>query len=204
MGTSNFYYKNASRVYAICMNYEQPKLDDDMNETDETETVAPEEYEIKDRLDYIREKLIEGKKFKPVSLDGWDSNSPRSFPATYLAQWSSEKSFNDISVEIILQATANSGYYEGACLDWSLKTYVGGLETDVDYIKEDDFRYSDDANVGLATIMMKHAVKWLNKTTSEMTSDIEKIFEDVCEIKLRHIATFSNGETFYETENKAS
>jgi hypothetical protein len=95
---------------------------------------------------------------------------------------------------------ANSGYYEGACLDYAIQYYVAGNE--VDEVDEDDLSYYGSCNNGLAKIIAPKANAWLEKTKDEITNDLEEVFSKSCGIELRPIATFSNGETIYEPVNK--
>lgn len=201
MGTSNFYYKNASRVYAIGMNYEANKIDDDGNETDEKETVYPDEWEIMDELDNIQENM----KGYEYGFTERVSSYPelRSFPSSPIGTWYIEKQYAGVWIEVHLSVVANSGYYEGACLDYITQLYMGGNE--IDEMNADDLAYySDKINIGLAKSILKHVNKWIDKTRTQMEADAEKLFAEMCGIELSPIATFSNGETIYKQVKKAS
>ena len=86
MGTGNFYYQNASKVYAICMNREMPVLDEEGNETDEMEDYYPEEWEVNDTLEYIQEEM-KSKDYNFCPLDGLNNDAPRSFPSRNIGEW---------------------------------------------------------------------------------------------------------------------
>lgn len=196
MGTSNFYYKNASKVYAVCMPYEDFILDGEGNETDEKETRHPETFEVNDTLDFIRERLSETKNFDCDIKEGWNNNTPRSFPSENLATWTAHKIFGGVSVSIVITAVANSGYYEGACLDWFENIYVAGYERDK--AECDDFEYYGNLNKGISTIIAGAANKWITKTKTAMVYELEKVFDSVSEVKLQQLATMSNGEGVYK------
>lgn len=197
MGTSNFYYKNASKVYAICMNSEQPKLDDDGNETEEMETVYAEQEDYNDTRDYVAEKMKEVEGYNFSTLSGSPNNDLRSFEGSLIGQWSIDKTYGDVNVEVIIVACSRAGYYEGACLDWYIDTYICGYENDD--INADDFEhYSDKMNAGMAKIIAPKANKWIETMKDKMAADLEKVFAECCGIELEVVATFSNGETIYK------
>lgn len=195
MGTSNFYYKNASKVFAINMSREVPVLDDEGNETDETETQHPEQWECQDTLDYIAEQM-EGAEHNFNRVTGWNNDAPRSFPSTFIGKWWMEKSYAGVPIEVQIIATANSGYYEGACLDYDIKTFVSGNE--YDEVDPCDLSYHGNINNGLAKIIAPKANKWIEETKEQLSNDLEKLFAEVCGIVLEKVATFSNGETVYK------
>lgn len=153
--------------------------------------------EVQDTIDNIRERLTEVDTFDTESLDGWDNDAPRSYPVTLLGKWSKRRVFAGVDLEVEIIATANSGYHEGACLDWTAKTYVAGHHYDtVD--PEDLAYYGDKVNKGLSKALAKHANKWLETTVAEVSTEMEKLFDNICGITLNHIGTFSNGEAIYE------
>jgi hypothetical protein len=59
LGTSNFHRVNARNVYAVLMDYEQPVLDDDGEETDELEMRSVDDFEIDDFVENIFQHLKE-------------------------------------------------------------------------------------------------------------------------------------------------
>ena len=195
MGTSNFYYTNASKVFAVCMNREVPVLDDEGNETGETTTEAPERWEIQDTIDNIREQM-KGDKYTYYKDEGWDSSAPRSYPCMNIGRWCVSKEYAGVEIYLTLRASLNSAYYEGACLDWEFDIQVNGSE--VDEVDAEDISYYGTVNSGLAKRIAGYANNWVSKTKEQMVNNLEKIFEEMSEIKLKRVATFSNGETIYE------
>ena len=203
MGTSNFHYKNASRVYAVLMNYEDEILDDNGEPTGETETRYPDEYEVDELKDFIKneiEDLENGQYFNWVK----DTGELRSYPSSYLGSIRSCKSYGDIDIDVYIHAFLRSGYYEGACLDWTLQVDING---NGEYIDDEDIsdaandirKYaSSDMSKGLRTIMAYKAEKWIRSEADRLSGIMENIFSRNSDVEMRKVATFSNGETIYE------
>lgn len=203
MGTSNFHYKNASRVYAVLMNYEDEILDENGEPTGETETRYPEIYEVDELKDFIEneiEDLENGVYYNWVK----DSNELRSFPSSYLGSLRSCKSYGDIDIDVYIHAFIRSGYYEGACLDWTLQVDINGNgeyidDEDIQYAANDIMEYaSSDMSKGLRTIMAFKAEKWIRSEADRLSGIMENIFSRNSDVEMRKVATFSNGETIYE------
>lgn len=201
MGTSNFYYRNASKVFAIGLDYETNVIDEDGNETDEMKTVSCESYEYDEQIENVKYHLEENKgKFSYSECETKSQSDNRNFEASFIASLSTNKSFGDVNVEVEINCFSRSGYYEGACLDWELNINVDGTtEDDVEGIQScfiDGYTYSD-MNAGLLKIQGKNAQKWANKIKNEIVEVVEKSFElsSTCFVRL---ATFSNGETIYQ------
>ncbi len=201
MGTSNFYYKNASKVFVISEDYETPILDDDFNETEETETHSPDLMEFLDTISYIQEKLseIENVKFhKYVSKESQNDN--RNFPAHYIGTIYLTKTIGDIECEINVDCFSRVGYYEAACLDWELDMLIDGCNfDDVNYVNDlfINNTNSHKMNKGMLTIQSKTAEKWFSDTKDNLVKLVEEVFEQ-CSTSYKRLGTFSNGETIYE------
>lgn len=203
MGTSNFHYKNASRVYAVLMSYEDDVLDDNGEPTGEKETVYPDNEMSEEVMSFIRneiEDLENGQYFNWVKGIG----ELRSYPSSYLGSIRSCKSYGDIDIDVYIHAFIRSGYYEGACLDWTLQVDING---NGEYIDDEDIQYaandirecaSSDMSKGLRTIMAYKAEKWIRSEADRLSGIMENIFSRNSEVEMRKVATFSNGETIYE------
>ena len=201
MGTNNFYYRNTSKAFVICENYEQPVLDDDGNETDETTTVCPESWECEDELENITSSLKEQKgKFEYHKYtDLRSEHENRNFPSTYIGTLYTTKNYGDIQCEVEINCFARSGYYEAACLDYETKITV---DNESFYDETPDMldiflSCSPKFNNGMLKIQGGNCEKWCDKTQSEMKEQIEKVFESVSNT-YRKVGSFSNGETIYE------
>ena len=204
MGTSNFYYRNASKVFAIGLDYEQPILDEDGNETDEMESVSCETWEYDEQRDYIFELLKEfhGKNGFDVFQNERRSQLDNSnFSAGYIATISKQKYFGDVNCDVEINCFYRCGYYEGACLDWEIVADFEGItydKRDVDVL--DIFAesvYTRTMNAGMLKIQGTNAQKWFDKTINEMINIVEDCFTKGS-TTFQRVATFSNGETIYE------
>jgi hypothetical protein len=156
MGTSNFYNKNASRVYVVLESYESPILDENGDETDEVEMVCPDSTDCDILSEYVAEVLLEKSTAKGVKFHQFDKKNSyyniRSFGATYLA--SIYKTFVHCGIEfdLTLNAFTRSGYYEAANLDWELELAYGQSNNRYDddlLIEYDDFYYDHIDNRGV-------------------------------------------------------
>ena len=203
MGTSNFHYKNASRVYAVLMSYEDDVLDDNGEPTGEKETVYPDNEMSEEVMSFIRneiEDLENGQYFNWVERIG----ELRSYPSSYLGSIRSCKSYGDIDIDVYIHAFIRSGYYEGACLDWTLQVDING---NGEYIDDKDIQYaandirehaSSYMSKGLRTIIAYKAEKWIRSEADRLSGIMENIFSRNSDVEMRKVATFSNGETIYE------
>jgi hypothetical protein len=155
MGTGNFWNKNASKVFAVLMSYESPVLDDEGNETEETEMVQCEDFEYDDLIDEIKEAL-KASKFNPwvPAKPVWDNE--RQFCGRTIGELSKEEFFGDVSISVTIECVLRSAYYEGANLDWNMSVSIDDYKMDYDDI--DDFKDSfingySDMNKGLRTML---------------------------------------------------
>lgn len=214
MGTGNFYVKNASKVYAVLMNYETEVLDDEgevaVDENGDTimEYRSPDEWDVDCELDYIKERiedtlkddfmvsLYEGQKYKDVGI---------SFSSIYLAQI--EKYYHveecGFDVYFLLTAFLTNGYYEGACLDWEIETYLENYCIDYQDLSDigssvNDYaeRYLEEDSVNVTDVSIK-IQNWLTENINKAITDLEKVYAEVS-TPMQVFASFSNGETMYK------
>lgn len=191
MSTSNFYAKNASKIFVILENYED----------EDGKISIPDEIDFQDTCEYITDQLKENKgKFDFYKYGSYNSREElRSYPSTYLATLYALKTFGSIDTEIELHAFVRSGYYSAACLDWELRINIEGQSFDGDEISEiygyDEY-FAINNNTGMAKIQTKNAVKWIEKTSPALIEQVEKVFKS-CSQSYVVTARFSNGETIY-------
>lgn len=201
MGTSNFHNVNAYNIYAVLMNYEQPICDDDGNETEETETVAPDTWDVDCFIEDIRlqaEALAIKNNIKYYKeLEMKDPHSLRSYGSTALFQLYQAKEFGDVHVEVNINCVARHAYYEGASLDWYVTCTMANeteLIEDMDYeINE----YMSNMNAGMRKIQERNAQAWVESVKDSLIETVEKIFTENS-MPLVVTARFSNGETMYK------
>ena len=223
MGASNFARGNTSKVFAVLMDTEETFKEcsecghkhydyeyslDTLNECEngcegatfeeQTNYISPDEYEYNDLKDYIRETAQEEiKDLKEVWYkEESGSDNDRNYCATNLFSYSTSKMFGDIEVEVSIIGQIVSAYYEGASLDFSVEfndeEYTND-EPDFEWL----FEYQSDMNRGLQVLQNKNAIKWAEKTKTELIELIEEVFTKVS-MPLNVLGTASNGETFYE------
>ena len=218
MGASNFHRGATSKVFAVLMDREEtfkecPECgeihnkytysEEDFNNlvccevdlVEQTNYVSPDEYEYDDLKDYIRETAQEeiknrkGIRFKAES----GSDNDRNYCATNLFSYSTSKMFGDIEIEVRIIGQIVSAYYEGASLDFVVE-FNGEENEELDFYWDFD---NSDMNRGLQVLQNKNAIKWAEKTKTELIKLIEEVFTKVSE-PLNVLGTASNGETFYE------
>lgn len=192
MSTSNFYYKNASKVFAIGLDYEN----------EEGENVSCDEYEYIEQIENVQYNMELNKgEFYYNETDRNSQTNNRNFEASFIGSLSVSKNFGDVNVDVQINAFSRAGYYEGACLDWELELNVDSYSDDdiegVSYAFEHGYLCSDNMNAGMLKIQAKNAQKWAKKAMNEIVELIEKSFEKSSTCFVR-VATFSNGETIYK------
>lgn len=224
MGTSNFARGNTSKVFAVLMNTEETFKEcsecgqrhydyeyslDTLNECEngcegasfseeETEYRSVESYEIDEFEEYLRETAQEEiKNLKEVWYrEESGSDNDRNYCATDLFSFNTSKMFGDIEVEVSIIGQIVSAYYEGASLDFAVEF------NDEEYTNDKPdfewlFEYQSDMNKGMQVLQNRNAIKWAEKTKTELIELIEEVFAKVSQ-PLNVLGTASNGETFYE------
>ena len=222
MGTSNFARGNTSKVFAVLMNTEETfkecsecgqkhydfeySTESFKNLTccegatfgEETEYRSAESYEYDDFKEYLRETAQEEiKELKNIWYkEESGSDNDRNYCATDLFSFNTSKMFGDIEVEVRVIGQIVSAYYEGASLDFAVEfndeEYTND-EPDFEWL----FEYQSDMNKGMQVLQNRNAIKWAEKTKTELIELIEEVFTKVSQ-PLNVLGTASNGETFYE------
>jgi hypothetical protein len=204
MGTSNFHNVNASKVFAVLMNYEAPRLDDFGNETEDTEYHTPECYEIEDFMDNLREQAealsVESnfKYYKKLEME--DPHSLRSYGSTPLFQLYHSKDFGDVNVQVNINCVARHAYYDGASLDWYVTCTMANETELIDDMDYEINEWMSDMNAGLRKIQARNAEAWATSIKDTLIETVEKIFTENS-MPLVVTARFSNGETHYSKAN---
>ena len=224
MGTSNFSIGNTSKVFAVLMNTEETfkecsecgqkhydfeySAESFKNLTccegatfeEETEYRSAESYEYDDFKEYLRETAQEEiKNLKEVWYkEESGSDNDRNYCATDLFSFNTSKMFGDIEISVKVIGQIVSAYYEGASLDFAVEfndeEYTND-EPDFEWL----FEYQSDMNKGMQVLQNRNAIKWAEKTKTELIELIEEVFTKVSQ-PLNVLGTASNGETFYEKD----
>ena len=222
MGTSNFARGNTSKVFAVLMNTEETfkecsecgqkhydfeySAESFKNLTccegatfeEEIEYRSCESYEYDEFKEYLKETAQEEiKNLKEVWYrEESGSDNDRNYCATDLFSFNTSKMFGDIEVEVSIIGQIVSAYYEGASLDFAVEfndeEYTND-EPDFEWL----FEYQSDMNKGMQVLQNRNAIKWAEKTKTELIELIEEVFTKVSQ-PLNVLGTASNGETFYE------
>ena len=223
MGTSNFARGNTSKVFAVLMNTEetfkecsecgQKHYDYEYSSEsfknltccegatfseEQTKYRSAESYDYDELKEYLRETAQEEiKTLKEVWYkEESGSDNARNYCATDLFSFNTSKMFGDIEVEVSVIGQIVSAYYEGASLDFSVEfndeEYTND-EPDFEWL----FEYQSDMNKGMQVLQNRNAIKWAEKTKTELIELIEEVFTKVSQ-PLNILGTASNGETFYE------
>ena len=219
MSASNFHRGATSKVFAVlmdreekyskCSECEEKYWEWEGNYVEEGDTDCPdcdckdciehgteyrsaERYEYEDFKEYLRETAKESKK-QFLYLEEEGSDNDRNYCATNLFSYSTSKMFGDIEIEVRIIGQIVSAYYEGASLDFVVE-FNGEENEELDFYWDFD---NSDMNRGLQVLQNKNAVKWAEKTKTELIELIEEVFTKVSE-PLNVLGTASNGETFYE------
>jgi hypothetical protein len=183
MGTSNFHNVNAKCIYPVLMDYE-----------DEGETRQSDEFDQECLIDNLN------KKFNALNLNFQegsvsDLDQLRSYPSKIIGCITKEKTIGGIEVSVCLTSVLRYAYYEGANLDYDIAESVHGEDL-VDI--EDQFDFYSEYK-GISKKHAEIALNWLETTKNELIDLFENIYAEISDVKLRKVATFSNGETIYET-----
>ncbi len=219
MGASNFARGNTSKVFAVlmdreekyskCSECEEKYWEWEGNYVEEGDTDCPdcdckdciehgteyrsaERYEYEDFKEYLRETAKESKK-QFLYLEEEGSDNDRNYCATNLFSYSISKMFGDIEIEVKIIGQIVSAYYEGASLDFVVE-FNGEENEELDFYWDFD---NSDMNRGLQVLQNRNAIKWAEKTKTELIELIEEVFTKVSE-PLNVVASFSNGETIYQ------
>ena len=222
MGTSNFARGNTSKVFAVLMNTEETfkecsecgqkhydfeySTESFKNLTccegatleEETEYRSAESYEYDDFKEYLKETAQEEiKELKNIWYkEESGSDNDRNYCATDLFSFNTSKMFGDIEISVKVIGQIVSAYYEGASLDFAVEfndeEYTND-EPDFEWL----FEYQSDMNKGMQVLQNRNAIKWAEKTKTELIELIEEVFTKVSQ-PLNVLGTASNGETFYE------
>ena len=177
MGTNNFHYENADRLYAI----------EDANEF---------------TLDDVRENFIlfDSKKIEKriFDRDYRDPNENRSYPSAHVgSMFIGDTSFGypiSIRVDIVLR----SGYYDHKCFDYNIEyRHDWGMYDNLAYCDRHDIEYHFDLSPKqserVATAMRRKFEKMEARVLKQMYR-----FLNENSTQCRKIGSASNGETFYE------
>lgn len=192
MATPNFARpQNASKYFAVL-------------------TGEVEDFEVDDFIDNITEEIISSENGQEDTTEFNDRNyCRRSLGALNVSKW-----YGDVEVNITVRAILQGAYYEGATLDYQVLIYDGSyedleiedsphwkctVEDVMDTLFETKYASHDysDMSRGLRMIQAKNAENFCEITITNLSQELEKIYENFTQHKLQCDRAFSNGEAIY-------
>lgn len=187
MWATNYYNKNASRVFSL-----EPDFSDENFESwniclPEEEEYTREQFEELENeqfynfvLEDVASSIVEELKCKNISEWSESENYPvdRNYPATFFGEVSHEKQYSDGRLETYrIELCYRSGYYEWVNFDYDI----------IREVNRDEWYYTDYVDE-LSPYMEKKLQKEIKK--------IEQAYSKFTE-PLEVVGRFSNGETVY-------
>jgi hypothetical protein len=171
MATSNFYNKNASKIFASEIE----------NEFDYDDLIDNVSYDIQDKHNsyYVtNKKYIDNGRYLKYSLV--ESVSYK----------------DDTLIEVFINPIIRSGYYSGANLDYEYEYYFEGEEVYDPADIQDYLEYRLGYSEKKATKISDSRFKRLERIKNKLSKQLENIYESHT-TPLVVTARFSNGETIY-------
>ena len=210
MSTPNFALKNASRYFVFGTPVYYTKEDIDANELDQ---------DLLDHYDEIGTEINYSDAKHNVTYElkekGWhyieEFAGDRSYPTHLFAQKEEWFQCGDTSIEIIIQASCTSGYYQAANFDWLAKVKVSGVidgwYSDFEYEHDelqpcDVIRQNWYDNKGLSKIHAAHVIRKIQAIIDELKNEAELAFSMYCDEEMGLACLFSNGEAIYDRTGK--
>lgn len=202
MATSNFYMENCSRFFVLGTAKYYTQEDIDANEM-EPEMLG--EYDADGtefNYECERDNILEG-----LEAIGWKAGEGNT-----LATYTENFLYGGCEFSLTLQAQINSGYYEGACMDFdgTLTVYDNNGEEVNEYDAfgryvptEDDVREDNWTGLqGLSNMQAHNIIKYISFIIAERTNQAEKVFSQFAEHELTLAGRFGNGEALYNEVEK--
>ena len=146
--------------------------------------------------------LTTGRRRGWSSIHDWDG--ARSYPGLALL----EKTFYTSRESLDVRIVRRSGYYSGAALDWDIKAAGYSLADDFRGDRDEmaaaiageileDRAYYDGWNNGLIAINRPRIERAVSGALERIARESDALCAWGCDIKLRCLGHFSNGEAFY-------
>lgn len=202
MATSNFYMENCSRYFVIGTAKYYTQEDIDANEMDPEMLGEYDADGTEFNLECERDNILEG-----LLAIGWETGE-----GATLATYTENLLYGGCEFSLTLHAQIDSGYYEGACMDFdgTLIVYDNNGEEVDEY---DAFgRYAPNEEdvcndnwtglQGLSNMQAHNIIKYISSVIAERTNQAEKVFSQFAEHELTLAGRFDNGEALYNEVEK--
>lgn len=202
MATSNFYSQNCSRYYVIGTAKYYTQDDIDANDWDPEMLGEYDEDGTEFNYECERDNILEG-----LESIGWEAGEGNT-----LATYTENRLYGGCEISLTLQAQINSGYYEGACMDFdgTLTVYDNNGEEVNEYdafgryvpteydVREDNWTGLQ----GLSNMQAHNIIKYISSIIAERTNQAKKVFSQFAECELNVVGRFNNGAALYEETEK--
>lgn len=202
MATSNFNMENCSRYFVIGAAKYYTQEDIDANEMSPEMLGEYDEDGTELNFECERDNIIEG-----LEAVGWEAGEGET-----LATYTDYFIYGGCEFSLSLEAKVNSGYYEGACMDFdgALTVYdndgdeVGEYDVFGRYAaNEDDVRGDNwTGNKGLSNMQARNIVQYIRSIVSRQRKQAESVFSQFAEYELTLAGRFNNGASLYNKVEK--
>lgn len=202
MATPIFYTKNCSRFFVIgaAKYYTQEDLDANGMDPEMLGEYDPDgtsfDYESE------RENIL-----NDLEAIGWEAGEGPTV-ATYTEIFL----YGGCEISLTLKAQINSGYYEGACMDFdgtltvydNEDDYVNEYDAFGSYAPTEDDVIEDDwtGSAGLNKLQAKNIIKKIYSVIKSRKNDAELIFSKNAEKELYIVGLFGDGSALYQEVGK--
>ena len=193
MGTSNFYNKNASKIWCVETSY----YDEEIEEEIEDEFLWED---TRNNVSSSLEKIAKQKSRTYYENSNLNVDQLHSFPSTSIGSYSKYFYFCNIEFGVILIPHTTSGYYEGFNLDFDINLSVSEICGKYDNMKDllSDVKESLLEDNKALRMNLGNLHRRLETLLSEMKNEIESVYE-MYSTSLEEFAVFSDGETIYKS-----
>lgn len=202
MATSIFYSQNCSRYYVIGTATYYTQDDIDANDWDPEMLGEYNADGTEFNYECERDNILEG-----LESIGWESGEGNT-----LATYTENFLYGGCDFSLTLQAQINSGYYDGACMDFdgTLTVYDNNGEEIDEY---DAFgRYAPNEEdvcndnwtglQGLSNMQAHNIIKYISSVIAERANQAEKVFSQFAECEINAVGRFDNGAALYNEVEK--
>ena len=197
MATSNFYTENCSRYFVIGTAKYYTQEDIDANEMEPEMLGEYDENGTEFNYECERDNILEG-----LEAIGWKNGEGET-----LATYTEDLYYGGCGFSLVLKAQINSGYYEGACMDFdgTVTVYDNEGECVNEYDAfgryaptEDDVREDNWTGLqGLSNMQARNLIKYISSVIAERTNQAEKVFSQFAEQEFCLVGRFNSGEALY-------
>lgn len=192
MSAPNFCKYEATKYFAIGVS------------TNENEIFDSSYFEyIKENIVSELENLAEKSHYYTLDSDNANHKLSRYYGGSYIHSLAIDKTFGDVTINVVCHIIISNGRYEGATLDYITDIQIDGYSFDnykgfLTHFDYTDIECYSNMPVGMQKIQSKNIEKFVRSATPKLTEQVEQILSEYCQLTLIKTAQFSNGEAIYE------